>query len=423
MFRNVLFVVVTCCAALLAGLSCAARTTPPVPAPEPTPTIDPIGPPSDDAKDMPGAVREIEEAIALAPDDSRPYTSLGTLRLAEGDAKQAEAAYKRAVALAPNSVQPHLALAIFYWGANWRPQAEAELKAVLAIDEKHALANRILALFYLTTGRAAEAEAPLLRLAQTDDSGAILTVADHYARTKRVAEARSMYERLKGRKEMHDVAVTRLAVLDYKNGRREQAHAMLDEELKRETLSADVAALKAQLLISENRLVEAEEYAQKAVQAGPDSATAFYVLGLAQMARTENDAARKSFNEALRLNPKAAAAELGLSRLSLASGNADDALRRAESARSLEPKNLAARLGVAPQLGLDQHEVAIAGHQQVVDRPMRGRQLHADRNRLVQRRLDLSDRQAGGRPVDQQWLRPARGLPPFRQLGIRPRSC
>lgn len=301
-------------------------------------------------KDMASAVREIEEAIELAPDDARPYTSLGTVRLVEGNRVEAGKAYRRAVAIDPRSVQARLALALFYWSENLRDQAEAELKEAITLDPKHLLANRALALFYLTAGRPADAEAPLLRLAETDDPSAVLTVADHYARTNRASEARAMYERLKANPRSRTLGVLRLASLDYTSGKWEQAHAALDEELKADGVKSDVAVLKARFLLVERKPEEAEGHARRAVELAPSSAAAHYALGLAQMRLQQVEAARKSFNETLRLNPRASGAELQLSRLSLASGKIDEALRLAENARKAQPGNLQARLGVARAL-------------------------------------------------------------------------
>jgi tetratricopeptide (TPR) repeat protein len=301
-------------------------------------------------KDLPAAIQEIEEAIQLAPEDSRPYTSLGSMRLAEGDRARAEEAYLRAVELDPKSAAGHLALGMFYWSGNARDRAEAKFTEAASLDPKNLLVNRALALFYLTDGRAADAEAPLLRLAELEDAGGILTVADHYARTGRTEEARAMYSRLKSREATRTTAVLRLARLDYDTGNRPQAHAALDEELKVPGAAPEVAVLKAQLLLSDGKLPEAEAQAKSAVETNPNLASAHYVLGLAQMARDRREAATRSFNETLRINPKAAAAELQLSRLSLAAGNTDDALRLAENARKAAPGNLDARLGVARAL-------------------------------------------------------------------------
>ncbi len=301
-------------------------------------------------KNNDAAVKEIEEAIQLAPADSRPYTTLGTIRMTEGNRDKAREAYEKAVQLDPRSVSARVALGLFYWTDEKLPAAEAQLKEAAALDPKSPLVNRTLALFYLTTNRPDEAEAPLLQLAATDDPNAILTVADHYARTNRVAEARTMYERLKGNRRSRSLGVLRLASLDYNSGQRDQAHAALDEELKSEDVSADVAVLKSRLLLQEGKPQDAESVAKKAIEIDSNSAPAHYALGLAQLARSQTEAATKSFNETLRINPKAWAAQLQLSRLSLAAGNTDEALRLAESARQAQPANLSARLSVARAL-------------------------------------------------------------------------
>ena len=48
-------------------------------------------------KDPEGAIRELEEAMQVAPDDARPYTSLGAVQAAAGKRTEAEAAFKKAL--------------------------------------------------------------------------------------------------------------------------------------------------------------------------------------------------------------------------------------------------------------------------------------------------------------------------------------
>jgi hypothetical protein len=76
-------------------------------------------------------------------------------------------------------------------------------------------------------------------------------------------------------------------------------------------------------------------------------------------------------------------------------------------------KNLATRLGIAPQLRLDDRDVAIRSHQQVVDRAVTGRHLSADAAKRQETRLDLGDREAF-RIVEDQLLKKCfveRGIP------------
>jgi cytochrome c-type biogenesis protein CcmH/NrfG len=52
-------------------------------------------------RDVPRALRQIEEAIALDPSFAPAWIALGALRLREGSGQSAAAAYERAIALDP----------------------------------------------------------------------------------------------------------------------------------------------------------------------------------------------------------------------------------------------------------------------------------------------------------------------------------
>ena len=71
-------------------------------------------------KDLDGAVKEMQEAIAMAPGDPRPQMSMGTIQAQAGHAADAEAALKRAVDMAPDSHMPHMALGYYYWSPDAR---------------------------------------------------------------------------------------------------------------------------------------------------------------------------------------------------------------------------------------------------------------------------------------------------------------
>jgi Tfp pilus assembly protein PilF len=74
-------------------------------------------------KDLDGAVKEIEEAIQLDPQQASTYANLGALQQARGNTAEAEAAFKQAVQTDPKSVVARLALANFYWASGRRPEA------------------------------------------------------------------------------------------------------------------------------------------------------------------------------------------------------------------------------------------------------------------------------------------------------------
>lgn len=301
-------------------------------------------------KDLPAAIREIEEAIELAPQDSRAYTSLGGLRLAEGDRQQAEVAYRKAVDLDRRSIPARLAFGYFYWLTGNSAAAEEQFEAAIAIEENDLLANRFLTAFYLNNNRPAEAEAPLLRLAAANQTSAMITVADYYVRTGRTAEARPIYERLLEDQDSRTPASVRLAELDFAAGARDAAHARVDEALRAQENNVNLLTVKALFLFEDRRLPEAEAFAARAVQADPNAAAAHFTLGRIQVALRKPDEAIASFSATTRINPRAAAAEVQLANLMLGRGRPDAALRHAETARKFEPQYLPARLGVAAAL-------------------------------------------------------------------------
>src|SRR4029077_11081425 len=80
-------------------------------------------------KDPASATRELEDAMANAPGDARPYVSLGNINANLGKNKEAEDAFKKAIDIDPKSVEARLALALYYWSAQRLPDAEASIKS------------------------------------------------------------------------------------------------------------------------------------------------------------------------------------------------------------------------------------------------------------------------------------------------------
>ena len=90
-------------------------------------------------KDLPGAMKEIEEAIELAPTSSVGYTNKAALLLAQGRKQDALANFQKAVEIDPKSLGAYLALASYHWTTGAIPEAEKAMKDALALDpaERH----------------------------------------------------------------------------------------------------------------------------------------------------------------------------------------------------------------------------------------------------------------------------------------------
>jgi tetratricopeptide (TPR) repeat protein len=302
-------------------------------------------------RDPASAIEEIEEALKVSPDSSQAYVSLGAVRMQSGEAKEAEAAFRRAVALEPAAVDPKLALANFLWAAERVPEAETLLKEALAIDAQHLLANRMLGVLYLATRRLKEAEQPLKAMADASESpSAKLQLADYYASVGRPADAAGVLTPLSADEATFVDAEVRLAALDYIAGRLPEAHKRLDGVLARVPNHSSVLVTKARWLTTEGKLDEALERARAAVAADPQSASAHFALATVYDRRLDVANATASYNEVLRLNPRAVAAQVELSRLSLSAGDRTGAVEYAERARATEPSSLEARVVLARSL-------------------------------------------------------------------------
>ena len=302
-------------------------------------------------RDPAGAIAQIEEALKVNPNSSPAFVNLGAVRMQSGEAKEAEAAFRKAIELEPGSVDARLAYANFLWAAERVPETEAAIKEALAKQPQHLLANRMLGVLYVSTKRANEAEQPLKVVADVSKTPAArLQLADYYIGVGRSKEAVGLLTPLSADPATFVDAESRLAAMDYSGGRVMDAHKRIDAVLSKVPNYAPVLVMKTQWLTTENKLDEALERGRAAVAADPQSAAAHFALATVHDRRREVADATKEFSEVLRLNPRAVAAQVELSRLSLSTGDKTGALRYAEGARQSEPSSGNARVALARSL-------------------------------------------------------------------------
>ncbi len=299
-------------------------------------------------KDPAGAIAEIEEAMKASPNDSRTFVSLGAIRMRSGEAKDAEAAFRKAIALDRSSADAHLALANYLWTAGRMEEAEHAIADALTLAPDHFLANRFQADLYVRTGRADQAEAPLKKIADISKvPAARLQLADYYLGLNRMADARRLLEELAAAEPVIGEARLRLASIDYATNQKDKAHEVVDRMLARAPQYPPALILKAQWLAAENKLDEALARAKAAVAADPESVPAHMAVAAIYEQRRETSDAIKAYNEVLKLNARVTAAQVALSRLNLEAGNRDAALSLAEAAAQTEPANIEASVALA----------------------------------------------------------------------------
>lgn len=302
-------------------------------------------------KDVPGAIRDIEEALKTQPADGRIYSSLGALRFVEGQRVEAEAAFKKALEISPKSIEARLAMANFYWATGRAAEVEQTLNEARALDPAHLMVNRMLAALYLATRRAPEAEAPLKAVAErTGDVPSTLALADYYIQTQRPVDASTVLKPLAENSASSGAATLRLALIERHGGRHDAAYRMIDELIKKEPKNTTALAVVSGWQLRDREFTDALKTARAAVEADPASAPAQFALGQALVELRQPDDAIKALNEVLRLNPRVVAAQVILSRLQLEQGNANAAVQFASEAKKAAPANPNVQLALAKSL-------------------------------------------------------------------------
>lgn len=278
-------------------------------------------------KDLGGAIGDLESAIEAEPDRAATYANLGELQMAQGDVKDAEAAFKRAVATSPRVAEAHLALANFYWATSRRADAETELKQALAIDPTNITANRAIAVLYLSSNRAADAEAPLKVVAEhSKNPAASLALADYYTGMKRWPEATTVLERLAATNGYFATATLRLATIAFDRDDHATAGQLIAKVLAKEPKNGAALVTKSRLALADRHYDEAFAAARDAVAAEPENASAHDALGRAYAARADYDTAVTAFNDAVKLAPSVTGTQVELAKVYLRKGDPKPAI-------------------------------------------------------------------------------------------------
>jgi tetratricopeptide (TPR) repeat protein len=302
-------------------------------------------------KDLDGALRDVQRAIAVDPAHGRAYANLAFVQLRRGRQDEAEQAFARAQALAPESVEVQLAIANYHWASGRAAEAEADLRKALASTPKDPRVNQTLATFYLSSGQVAAAEPFLKAVAELSRSPEpSLALADYYVMTGKIDRAVTVLARLEAERRVYVEAAARLAVIKHGQGQTAEAQAALDALLQKEPGNARLLLLKGRLLFEEGHPDAALERVNAAVQAEPRSAAAKYLLGVILLAKQDKTGAIRTFNEVLSLAPNAVDPLLQLSHLYLAAHDTRNAAQMAEQAVKADGGNAAARLALARAL-------------------------------------------------------------------------
>jgi len=302
-------------------------------------------------KDIDGAIQQIEQAIDQDPKLTFSYTNLGDLYAAKGDRDSAERAFESAVQISPKSIDTHLGLANFLWAQRRLDEAERELKAAAAIDPQSVLVNRTLAAFYIGQGRSAAAQPYLERYAKGMKTvEARLMLADFYVANKNIEAATKLLNEIVKEPQGLSSATIRLAMLDFRGGRKPAAYARLDGILAKQPKDEAVLQAKARLLLMEERNSEALRVTESLIAANPEAPTNQYLRGLALETTGSLQDATAIYVNLLKANPSSVPVQSRLAMVYLRQKNAKDALTYAEQVVKAEPQLASAHFVYAQAL-------------------------------------------------------------------------
>jgi len=126
------------------------------------------------------------------------------------------------------------------------------------------------------------------------------------------------------------------------SGKTAQALQALEQAVATDPANLGAQELLFRVQASRNDLAGARKTAQVVKSARPELALGDYLTGLVDRMENKPDAARQSFEQALKLQPDAAEPLTGLVELLVAGGQIDPALKRLDQAIELRPNNAAA---------------------------------------------------------------------------------
>jgi tetratricopeptide (TPR) repeat protein len=211
-----------------------------------------------------------------------------------------------------------------------------EDQTFISIFEGKVLASNAAGSLALTGGQSAVAlagKAPVLRVVARPRNA--VQWALHYPPVMHVSPAEAPKEDLADPRFLAYRASQLLAV-----GRVDEAGADIQRALSLDPKDSDAFALQTIILVVQNERDKALNSAQKAVETGPNSATARIAMSYAQQAAFDLEGARASVEEAVKLDPDNALAWTRLAELWSSFGRLGKALDAAQKAVELDP-NLA----------------------------------------------------------------------------------
>ncbi len=218
------------------------------------------------------AAAQIQESLALQPDNASAQTNLGKALIKLGRPAEALEHYARALEIAPRYPTGHNELGAALMRMGRTGEAIAHFQVALEENPAYANARVNLGSAFLQTGRAGEAAAQFEAALALDpgNPGTLADLGAALAGQGRLAEAAEQFRRALAASPDSPAALTNLGNVLLQMGRRGEAIARYQESLRADPDSAVTHNDLAYALLQEGRPDEAVAHCRRALDLRPD---------------------------------------------------------------------------------------------------------------------------------------------------------
>jgi len=303
---------------------------------------------SRETEDVDKARNDLEQVLAISPNDLEALNALAAAELKLGGSASAEAHLKKAIELFPHNIQAGIALAkLRMLRSDWLGAEEA-LKNVVVRNPKMSDAEVPLAEYYVSRNipqAAEQAYRQALNL-EPKDVAALTGLAGLQVRAGKLDVAEKLYKELSVLPSSENVLYgdflqqhgkRDLAILEFQRlwkaysddrairarllaaylaaGKETEAWQLLEKALKKNPKDTDALLIRGRLELSQSKGTEAQADANAVLQYAPDSAEAHKILAEVYRTRREALLEQRELAEVVRLKPSDLPARLSLAQL------------------------------------------------------------------------------------------------------------
>lgn len=290
------------------------------------------------------ALELLERAVSVKPDDAL-MAKQAQLYLKRKETGMAEEILKDLVQRNPDELNYFSALAVFYVRQDEPAKAEQVLKDAIAADPDDQQRYLLLVDLYTSSFGAERAEKEIKGLIdQQPEMGALtLALARLYEKEEDYNKAEAVYQDMIKRlgDEPDGIsAKTRLASLALNQGRKEEARALIEEVLAKNSEDNNALYMDGRISLMDKDYPAAISSFRAVLKGQPDSVEALTLLASAHQANGEPQLARENLVRAVEADPENKAARLRLGTYLAEAREFDDALRHVDMVLEKEPDNV-----------------------------------------------------------------------------------